>query len=173
MKWWVFQGMLNRGRVIQVGFWRMKRSSLERNDQQKSRNFLLSFCTSQHLRQSLEHSRCSIHISWWNESELPTLQLFKYLASWFLCGLLSTISTSEPVKLLSRVRLCDPMDCSPPGFSIHGIFQARVLEWVAISFSRGSFRPRDRTQVSRTAGRRFIVWSTREAYCLIFFFKLN
>ena len=41
----------------------------------------------------------------------------------------------EKVKLLSHVRLCDPMDCSPPGSSIHRIFQARVLEWVAISFS--------------------------------------
>ena len=43
----------------------------------------------------------------------------------------------------------DPMDCSPPGSSVHGIFQARVLEWVAISFSRGSSRPRDQTWVSR------------------------
>ena len=43
------------------------------------------------------------------------------------------------VKSLSRVWLCNPMDCSLPGFSIHGIFQARVLEWVAISFSRGIF----------------------------------
>ena len=51
--------------------------------------------------------------------------------------------------------LCDPMDCSPPGSSIHGIFQARILEWVAISFSRGSSQPRDRTQVLRIAGRRF------------------
>ena len=42
------------------------------------------------------------------------------------------------VKSLSHVRLCDPMDCSLPGSSVHGIFQARVLEWVAISFSRGS-----------------------------------
>ena len=42
------------------------------------------------------------------------------------------------VKSLSRVRLCDPMDGSPPGSSIHGILQARILEWVAISFSRGS-----------------------------------
>ena len=41
-------------------------------------------------------------------------------------------------KSLSRVRLCDPIDCSLPGSSIHGIFQARVLEWIAISFSRGS-----------------------------------
>ena len=39
--------------------------------------------------------------------------------------------------------LCDPMDCSLPGSSVHGIFQARVLEWVAIAFSRGSFRPSD------------------------------
>ena len=43
---------------------------------------------------------------------------------------------------------CDPKDCSLPGSSVHGISQARILEWVAISFSRGSFRPRDRTQVS-------------------------
>ena len=53
--------------------------------------------------------------------------------------------------------LCDPMDCSPPGSSVYGIFQARVLEWVAISFSRGSSQPRDRTQVPCTAGRRFTV----------------
>ena len=43
--------------------------------------------------------------------------------------------------------LCDPMDCSLPGSSIHGIFQARVLEWVAISFSRGSSQPREWTWV--------------------------
>ena len=53
--------------------------------------------------------------------------------------------------------LCDPMDCSLSGSSIHGIFQARVLEWVAISFSRESSRPRDRTQVSRIVDRRFNV----------------
>ena len=57
--------------------------------------------------------------------------------------------------------LCDPMDCSLPGSSIHGIFQTRVLEWVAISFSRGSSQPRDWTQVSYIVGRRFIVWATR------------
>ena len=67
------------------------------------------------------------------------------------------------MKLLSCVQLCDPMDCSLPGSSTHGIFQARVLEWVAISFSRGSSRPSDKTQVPRLAGRRFTVWATREA----------
>ena len=58
--------------------------------------------------------------------------------------------------------LCDPMDCSLLRSSIHGIFQARVLEWVAISFSRGSSWSRDQTQVSHTVGRRFTVWATRE-----------
>ena len=58
--------------------------------------------------------------------------------------------------------LQDPMDCSLPGSSVQGIFQARILEWVAISFSRGSSRPRGRTQVSHIVGRRFTVWATRE-----------
>ena len=55
------------------------------------------------------------------------------------------------------------MDCSLQGSSVHGIFQARVLEWVAISFSRVSSRLRDQSQVSCIAGRRFTVWATREA----------
>ena len=46
------------------------------------------------------------------------------------------------VSLLSQI-LCDPMDCSPPGSSVNGILQARILQWVGISFSRGSSRPRD------------------------------
>ena len=56
--------------------------------------------------------------------------------------------------------LCDPMDCSLPGSSLHGILQARVLEWVDISFSRGSFRPRDWTWVSCIPGRHFNLWAT-------------
>ena len=54
--------------------------------------------------------------------------------------------------------LCDPMDYSLPGSSVHGILQARILEWVAIPFSRGSFKPMDQTQVSCTAGRFFTIW---------------
>ena len=53
--------------------------------------------------------------------------------------------------------LCDPMDYSLPVSSVHGIFQARVLEWVAISFSRRSSQPRDQTRVSHIAGRCFTV----------------
>ena len=55
------------------------------------------------------------------------------------------------------------MDCSPPGSSVHEILQARILEWIAISFSRGSSQPRDRTEVSRIAGRFFTIWAMREA----------
>ena len=58
--------------------------------------------------------------------------------------------------------LCNPMDSSPPGSSVHGIFQARVLEWVAIAFSRGFSPPRNRTWVSCIIGRCFTVWATRE-----------
>ena len=48
----------------------------------------------------------------------------------------------------SYLTLCNPMDCSPPGSSVHGILQARILEWVAIAFSRGSSWPRDWTHIS-------------------------
>ena len=63
--------------------------------------------------------------------------------------------------------LCDPMDCSPLGSSVHGILQARILEWVAMPSSRGSSRSRDRTWVSCIAGRFFMVWATREEFPLI------
>ena len=58
----------------------------------------------------------------------------------------------------------DPTDSSPSGCSVPGILQARILEWVAMPFSRGSSRPRDLTQVSCTAGGFFTVWATREAH---------
>ena len=67
-----------------------------------------------------------------------------------------------------------PMDCSLSGSSIHGIFQAKVLEWIAISFSRGSSWPRNRTQVSPIAGRRFTIWAARgaQAYGDLFIWDL-
>ena len=57
----------------------------------------------------------------------------------------------------SYLTLCDSVDYSPSGSSVHGILQARILEWVAIPFSRGSSRPRDRTRVSCIAGGFFTV----------------
>ena len=59
--------------------------------------------------------------------------------------------------------LCDPIDCSPSGSSVHEILQSRILEWVALSSSRGSSWPRDRTWVSYIVGRFFTIWATREA----------
>ena len=59
--------------------------------------------------------------------------------------------------------LCDPVDCRPPGSSVHGFLQARILEWVDIPFSRGSSQPRDWTQVSCIAGGFLTIRATREA----------
>ena len=66
---------------------------------------------------------------------------------------------SESEVAQSCPTLCDPMDCSLWGSSFHGIFQARVLEWIAICFSRGPSWPRNRTQVSHIAGRHLTIWA--------------
>ena len=76
------------------------------------------------------------------ESTHVLSQMFYLL---FLCVLVTQLCPA----------LCDPMDSSPPGSSVHGLLQARILEWIAIPFSRGSSQPRDRTLVSHIAGRFF------------------
>ena len=84
---------------------------------------------------------------------------------WHGLSLSYCFANSRKVKALVTqlcLILCDPMDCSPPGSSVHGILQARTVEWIAIPFSRESFQPRDRTQVSCIAGRFFTVWGSRE-----------
>ena len=88
-----------------------------------------------------EHCR-SKHVEWYleNRSWEQTLTLF-----------IKKQSESEVAQ--SCLTLCNPMDHNLPGSSVHGVFQARVLEWVAIFFSRGSSPPRDRIRVSWTAGR--------------------
>ena len=73
--------------------------------------------------------------------------------------MLNVFQYSEVAQLCPT--LCNPMAYSLPGSSIHGIFQARRLEWVAISFSRSS-QPRDWIWVSHILGRRFTIWATRE-----------
>ena len=74
----------------------------------------------------------------------------------------SNIKGKENEVAQSCPTLCDPMDCCPPGSSVHGIFQAIVLEWIVISFSSGSSQPKDWTQVSGIVYRRFTIWATRE-----------
>ena len=96
---------------------------------------------------------------------------FRTHASWFQ-NLLQNYNhqnygTGMNVKVKSCLTLCDPMACSLPGSSVHGIFQAIVLEWIAISFfSKGSSQSRDRTQVSCIVDRRFTVWAIREVQVL-------
>ena len=113
--------------------------------------------------QCRSHRRCGFN-PW--VRKIPWREIFNIL-SWRIPwteepkGLWSIGSQSEVAQ--SCLTLCDPMDCSLSGSSVHGIFQARVLEWIAISFSRGLSRPRNRIRVSRTAGRRFTVGATREA----------
>ena len=81
------------------------------------------------------------------------------LPYWILCvHMLSHFSHSA---------LCDPMDRSPPGSSVHGILQARILEWVAIPFCRESSRLRDETWVSCIAGRFFSIQVTRKWVVLV------
>ena len=80
------------------------------------------------------------------------------------CLALSWKKESESEVAQSCLTLCDPIDCNLPGSSIHGILQARILEWVAVSFSRGFSWPRDRTWVSFIAGRFFSVRATRPCH---------
>ena len=69
------------------------------------------------------------------------------------CRCLDAIVVVVSLSVVSNS--CDPVDCSLPGSSVHGIFQARILEWVSISYPRGSSLPRDQTQVSCIAGEFF------------------
>ena len=85
------------------------------------------------------------------QSEVSQKQKYKH----------SIKSESESEVAQSFPTPCDPMDCSLPGSSVHGIFQAIVLEWIAIAFSRGPSQPKDRTRVSHNVDRRFTIWATR------------
>ena len=87
-----------------------------------------------------------------------------YLGTHQLLSLLWKINIIYPwiicvLSHSSSVWLCDPMDCSLPGSSVHGIIPARILEWVVISFSRGSSRFRDWTCVSSTGRKILYPWS--------------
>ena len=93
-----------------------------------------------------------VYVSVWYEKR-PRVLFLRFLK-------FEEVKWSEVTE--SCLTLCDPMDCSLLGSSFHGIFQARILEWVTISFSRRSSRPRDWTQVSHIVGRHFTVWATRE-----------
>ena len=81
--------------------------------------------------------------------------------SWNI-GNTAVLSLKWVLITLSCLTLYDPLNCSPQSSSVHGILQARILEWVTIPFSRGSSQPRYWTQVSRMAAGFFTIWATRE-----------
>ena len=101
----------------------------------------------------LPSSKC-LWISWLHSPSAVILEPKKIKYMVYVCAYMLVAQ--------SCLTLCDPMDCSLPGSSVHGILQTRLLQWVFIPFSRGSFRPRDWTWVSYIVGRFFTVWATRE-----------
>ena len=149
-------------------------------------------CEKQHIRPVVEHFfwvdlslNFSVVVGWWHSPGLSWRFLFIQLLSvyWKTPGWPQEDSLFPDFGLQwshlhkqnsilrevycclvtkSRLTLCDPMDFSSPGSSIHGISQAAMLEWVAISFSRGSFPPRDRTLISCIGRWVLYHWTTRE-----------
>ena len=106
------------------------------------------------------------------ESQCPLRKGTNRLCTWAFAFLSAHVMRKTAIKQadgvivavwLSHVRLCNTMDCSPTGSSVCGILQARILEWVAMPFARGSSWTWDWTWVSHIAGRFFTVWATREA----------
>ena len=96
----------------------------------------------------------------------PSLNFFSALVNYF-CWLKNPriqVGNKEVEVLVTHScqTLCDPRDCTLSGSSVHGILQARILEWVAISVSKGSIQPRDQIWVSCIAGRFFTLWAPRE-----------
>ena len=106
---------------------------------------------------TLIYSNYTFHITY-EEGNLKSSSLWSWVHPWIYINGCMCAKSRQWCLTPS-----DPMDGSLPGSSVHGILQARVLEWVTISFSRRSSRPSDRTQVSCIAGRFFSNWATREA----------
>ena len=123
--------------------------------------------------------------SWYDSIDLKEMLSFKYVCQESVCKIVEKIHTHTHththtgniyVYIIMCVlvaqsfpTLCYPMDYSPPGFSVHRILQARILEWIAIPFSRGSSLPRDRILVSCIAGRFFIVWATGRSLSILLY----
>ena len=128
---------------------------------------LLLFLTIQEntrAQESLTAIQFPSHTHWGRFIVFPNI--LKYLKS-------QIVKKSELAQ--SCPTLCDPMDCSSPGSSVYGILQARILQWLAIPFSRGSSKPRDQTWVSCIPGRVFTIWAKgrRRSQLLVFFLLIN
>ena len=123
------------------------------------------------LTDGLQPDAVSIH-PWTSVTNWP----YKHLATKFACLMDSWDPNCccyhrKKVEVLvaqSCLILCDPMGCSLPGSSVHGTLPARILERIAIPFSRGSSWPRDQTQVPHLAGRFFTIWAMSKISELFF-----
>ena len=110
------------------------------------------------------HSSKSILDSIWKERSLNQNVLIFIAHGVFLQVYWLVFYATVVVQLLSHVRIfCDPMNCCPSGFSVHGISQAGILEWIVISSSRGFPWPRDRTHISGIGWQILYHWATRKA----------
>ena len=108
------------------------------------------------IGKQVDYMKEQMHLSKWRNEHFMKESLLmpkKLKLNGSMMTLQDLLSEGEVVQ--SCPTLCNSVDCSLPGFSVHGILQVRVLEWVTISFSRRSSRPRDQTQVSCIRGRRF------------------
>ena len=142
---------------------------------------------------SFHHSTGILCEVWLQKCSFPVIQIctiqkaLAVLRRWTVGSMFMSLNKqvdfSEVLSPITRrsvaqscLTLWDPMSdpcVSPPGSSVHGILQARIPEWVAVLFSRGSSQPRDWTQVSSIAGRFFTVWATRKAPITSPYNKLN
>ena len=136
---------------------------------------ILQEFTQQQQKILYEHIRMFVS-SWWGTKETGVWRLREYIKFFwiFVIGQLhvwsvhvacSCFSWSGSGGLVSKScpTLCEPMGCSPPGSSVHGILQARILAWVDLSSSKGSSWPRDGTPISCRAGGFFTIWATGES----------
>jgi len=120
---------------------------------------LIQHCKSSILQYTIKMKK-RIHI-------IPLTQSWKSCKNYIMYHFgVHNIYESESVLWSIVSTLWDPVDCRLPGSSVHGILQARILECVAIPFSRESFWPRVCTWVSCITGRFFTVWATREAFII-------
>ena len=135
--------------------------------------------TDNHMAHFLFHSDLWSNVT---SSERPFWHAIWSVTSWhsyLICPIVLpssyhylTPQGTQCLVIQSCPTLCNPMDCSPPGSSVHGILQARILEWVATPSSRGSSQPRDQTQGSHVASGFFTIWAQWKPIFIIYLFPL-
>ena len=106
------------------------------------------------------HEHIHIYGMCFHRHQRPNSKYLYFFFIFFFVSKLCLLTLKVKVTQL-RLTLCTPMDYSTPSSSVHGVLQARILEWVATLFSRGSSWPRDRTQVTHITSRFFTVWATQ------------